>query len=160
MLRYGNARDLCLGVEAVMADGSVIHGLSRLVKDNMGYDLRHLLIGSEGTLGLITAASLRLYPQPGETATAWVPVGSPAAALDLLAALRAALGGAVSAFELIQRQGLAFLAEELPEVPRPPEPPTTWRVLVEAGDAAGRRVADGWRRRWPRRSRRGSRPTR
>ena len=60
MLRYGNARDLCLGVEAVMADGAVVHGLSRVVKDNMGYDLRHLLIGSEGTLGLITAASLRL----------------------------------------------------------------------------------------------------
>jgi FAD/FMN-containing dehydrogenase len=77
VLRYGNARDLCLGVEAVMADGRVLHGLKRVVKDNMGYDLRHLLIGSEGTLGLITAASLRLFPQPDKRATAWVSVASP-----------------------------------------------------------------------------------
>ena len=105
VLRYGNARDLCLGVEAVMADGTVMHGLSRLVKDNMGYDLRHLLIGAEGTLGLITAASLRLYPEPGEIATAWVAVASPAAALALLRELRAALGGTISAFELIDVAG-------------------------------------------------------
>ena len=85
VLRYGNARDLCLGVEAVMADGTVVNGLSRVVKDNMGYDLRHLLIGAEGTLGLITAASLRLMPEPGETATAWVSVASPEAALGLAA---------------------------------------------------------------------------
>jgi FAD/FMN-containing dehydrogenase len=137
VLRYGNARDLCLGVEAVLADGTVVEGLSRVVKDNMGYDLRHLLIGAEGTLGLITAASLRLFPQPAEVATAWIAVGSPTAALDLLAAVRGALGGAVSAFELVHVQGLAFLAEVLPQVTRPPDAPTDWRVLVEAGDSAG-----------------------
>ena len=140
VLRYGNTRDLCLGVEAVLGDGTVLQGLSRLAKDNMGYDLRHLLIGAEGTLGLITAASLRLFPRPAENATAWVAVASPAAALDLLATLRDALGGAVSAFELIGAQGLAFLAEELPQVPRPPDADTDWRVLVEAGEAPEARI--------------------
>ncbi len=137
VLHYGNARDLCLGVEAVMADGTVVNGLSRVVKDNMGYDLRHLLIGAEGTLGLITAASLRLMPEPGETATAWVSVASPEAALDLLHLLRVGLGGAISAFELIGVQGLAFLAEVLPDVPVPPAMPGEWRVLVEAAELAG-----------------------
>ncbi len=135
VLRYGNARDLCLGIEAVMADGTVINGLSRVVKDNMGYDLRHLLIGAEGTLGLITAASLRLMPVPGETATAWVSVASPEAGLELLRALRDALGGAISAFELIHVQGLAFLAEVLPDVPLPPAMPGDWRVLMEVAEA-------------------------
>ncbi len=140
VLRYGNARDLCLGVEAVMADGSVMHGLSRVVKDNLGYDLRHLLIGSEGTLGLITAASLRLMPEPAETATAWVAVDSPDTALALLATLRAAIGGAISAFELIGVAGLDFLGEVLPDVPLPPAMPTGWRVLVEVADGAGAEV--------------------
>jgi len=137
VLRYGNARDLCLGVEAVMADGSVLHGLSRVVKDNMGYDLRHLLIGSEGTLGLITAASLRLHPLPGERATAWVAVASPEAALALFHRLRQALGATVSAFELIGVRGLEFLAEVLPATPQPPAMAGDWRVLVESADAAG-----------------------
>ena len=140
VLRYGNARDLCLGVEAVMADGSVMNGLSRVVKDNMGYDLRHLLIGSEGTLGLITAASLRLMPEPAETSTAWVAVESPEAALALLGALRIAMGGAISAFELIGVAGLAFLEEAIPETPLPPAMPTGWRVLVEVADGAGAEV--------------------
>lgn len=140
VLRYGNARDLCLGIEAVMADGSVIHGLQRVVKDNLGYDLRHLLIGSEGTLGIITAASLRLAFIPGETATAWVAVPDPGAALRLLARSREGLGGAISAFELMHRSGLDFLAEVLPEVPRPPDLGTPWIVLVEAAEAAGAAV--------------------
>jgi FAD/FMN-containing dehydrogenase len=137
VLRYGNARDLCLGVEAVMADGSVLHGLERVVKDNMGYDLRHLLIGSEGTLGLITAASLRLYPALGDTATAWVAVASPEAALRLFHALKGALGGTISAFELIGVRGLEFLGEVLPGAPQPPAMAGDWRVLVESADAAG-----------------------
>jgi FAD/FMN-containing dehydrogenase len=107
-----------------------------VLKDNMGYDLRHLLIGSEGTLGLITAASLRLHPLPAETATAWIAAPSPAAALDLLGALRAELGGAISAFELMHAQGVAFLTEALPDVPVPAMP-GDWVVLVEAADAAG-----------------------
>lgn len=137
VLRYGNARDLCLGVEAVMADGSILRGVGRLVKDNMGYDLRHLLIGSEGTLAIITAASLRLFPLPGETATAWVAVESPGKALDLLQAMRAALGGTLSAFELIDGTGLGFLAETMPQVALPPTAGSRWAVLAEATDGAG-----------------------
>ena len=86
VLRYGNARDLCLGLEAVLPDGRIWKGLTRLRKDNTGYDLRNLLIGSEGTLGIITAAALKLYPVPAVRGTAILTVGSPAAALDLLAA--------------------------------------------------------------------------
>ena len=137
VLRYGSARELCLGVEAVMADGSILHRLGRVAKDNMGYGLRHLLIGAEGTLGLITAASLRLHPLPEETATAWIAVASPAAALALLQEMRAALGGTISAFELIGAQGLAFLAETLPQVPLPPGLPADWLVLAEAADGRG-----------------------
>jgi FAD/FMN-containing dehydrogenase len=140
VLRYGNARDLCLGIEAVLADGSVHHGLSRLIKDNMGYDLRHLLIGSEGTLGLITAASLRLFALPAESATTWIAVSSPAAALALLALVRDRLGAALSAFELIHGQGLAFLDETMPELPRPPGFGTDWAVLCEVADGQGAEV--------------------
>lgn len=142
VLRYGNARDLCLGVEAVMADGTVVHGLSRVMKDNLGYDLRHLLIGSEGTLGLITAASLRLHPLPDETVTAWIPVTSPDAALILLQEMRQRLGGTVSAFELLGARGLEFLGEALPDVTVPAMPPSPWFVLLEATDGRGARLAD------------------
>jgi FAD/FMN-containing dehydrogenase len=142
VLRYGNARDLCLGVEAVMADGRVLHGLRRVMKDNLGYDLRHLLIGSEGTLGVLTAASLRLHPRPAESATAWIAVPDPGAALDLLALLRDALGSSVSAFELVHGQGLAFLAETLPQIARPMEPAPEWSILVEAGDGRDARIAE------------------
>ncbi|MFO1141830.1 MAG: FAD-binding oxidoreductase [Amaricoccus sp.] len=141
VIRYGNARHLCLGIEAVLADGSIVRDLSRVAKDNMGYDLRDLLVGSEGTLGLITAASLRLYPQPAEVATAWVAVTAPTTALDLLGALREALGGSISAFELIGAEGLAFLAEVLPQVPQPPALPTGWRVLVEVAEGEGAEVS-------------------
>jgi FAD/FMN-containing dehydrogenase len=120
-----------------MADGSVLRGLRRVVKDNMGYDLRHLLIGAEGTLGLITAASLRLFPQPDETATAWVSVASPMAALELLQELRGALGATISAFELMHVEGLGFLAEVMPAVPVPPRMASDWVVLVETADAVG-----------------------
>jgi FAD/FMN-containing dehydrogenase len=137
VLRYGNARDLCLGLEAVMADGSVLNGLSHLRKDNTGYDIKGLLIGSEGTLGIITAASLRLFARPGETATAWVAVARPTAALDLLGRLRDALGETVSACEIMHAQGLAFLAETMPEVPLPLAGTPEWSVLIEAAGAPG-----------------------
>ncbi len=142
VLRYGNARDLCLGVEAVMADGSVMHGLSHVLKDNLGYDLRHLLVGSEGTLAVITGASLRLYPLPAETAAAWAPVPGPAEALALLALLRARLGQAISAFELVHRSGLDFLAETMPHVAIPRAEPSDWIVLAEAADGAGAEVGE------------------
>jgi len=114
VLRYGNARDLCLGLEAVLPDGKIWHGLKRLRKDNTGYDLRNLMIGSEGTLGVIPAASLRLFPRPRSEAAASIVVDSPAAALRLLALARGALGEGITAFELFSRQGLDFLRETLP----------------------------------------------
>ncbi|MEM9549948.1 MAG: FAD-binding oxidoreductase [Pseudomonadota bacterium] len=133
VLRYGNARDLCLGLEAVLPDGQIWHGLSRLRKDNTGYDLRHLLIGAEGTLGVITAASLKLSPVPAKAGTAVLVVPSPRAALDLLSLARDVAGEGVSTFELMHRQGLAFLAEVLPDVRHPFESIPEWCVLIELG---------------------------
>ncbi len=133
VLRYGNSRDLCLGLEAVLPDGSVLHGLKRLRKDNTGYDLRHLLIGSEGTLGIITAAALRLFPRPASEVVALLAVPSPRAALDLLALAEGRLAGMISAFELIHRQGYDFLAETMPEVQVPLHPLPDWSVLIELG---------------------------
>jgi FAD/FMN-containing dehydrogenase len=111
----------------------VLHGLKRLRKDNTGYDLRHLLIGAEGTLGVITAASLKLVPVPSAEGTALLVVQSPAAALELLARAGARLGGLISAFELIGGMGLRFLAEGLPEVRQPFAEMPEWMVLVELG---------------------------
>lgn len=133
VLRYGNARELCLGIEAVLPDGRVMNALSRLRKDNTGYDLRDLLIGSEGTLGVITAASLKLAPLPAATGTAILVVESPAAALNLLAMTRDQVGEAVSAFELINGAGFAFLREVMPEVRLPFATDPDWCVLVELG---------------------------
>ena len=133
VLRYGNARDLCLGVEAVLPDGSIYHGLSRLRKDNTGYDLRHLLIGAEGTLGIITAAALKLFARPSDRAVAMLAVASPQAALSVLECLRNHAGESVSAFELIHRQGYDFLRDTLPDIRRPWDDPPDWSILVELG---------------------------
>ena len=133
VLRYGNTRDLCLGIEAVFPDGTVYNGVKRLRKDNTGYDLRHLLIGSEGTLGVITAASLRLFPRPAEVGTALLSVASPAAALQLLTLAETRASGMVTAFELISRMGLDFLAEVIPEVRNPLTGTPDWMVLIEIG---------------------------
>ena len=137
VLRYGNARAQCLGLEAVLPDGTVWNGLTRLRKDNTGYDLRDLMIGSEGTLGIITAAALRLSPIPAGEGTALMAVPSPDAALDLLALAQARLGDGISAFEIIHRQGVDFLAEVGPEVDRPLDPQPDWMVLIEVGLPAG-----------------------
>lgn len=131
-LRHGTARALCLGVEAVLPDGSVMHDLKRLRKDNTGYDLRDLLIGAEGTLGIITAVSLRTVVPPAGTGTAMLVVPDPHSALDLLALAEGHMAGAVGAFELISGQGLAFLSEKLPAV-RQPFPGAQWSVLLEVG---------------------------
>ncbi|MXU66858.1 FAD-binding oxidoreductase [Oceanomicrobium pacificus] len=136
VLRYGTARDLCLGVEAVMADGSLFHGLRRLRKDNTGYDLRHLLIGSEGTLGIITAAALKLFPAPKEQVTALLAVADPSGALDLLAGLRDRLGEAITGFELMHRQGPAFLAETGIAHVRPFGDWPDWLVLLQLDSGA------------------------
>ena len=133
VLRHGNARDLCLGIEAVMADGSLLGGLKRLRKDNTGYDLRHLLIGAEGTLGIITAAALRLVPRPAAEVTALLVVPDPAAALRLLTLCQNRVPGMISAFELISRMGFAFLAETMPDVACPFPTAPEWSVLLELG---------------------------
>ena len=105
VIAYGNTRDLVTGVEAVLADGRVIHGLSKLRKDNTGYDVKSLFIGSEGTLGVVTAASLRLFPNPRARATAFVGLASPEHALDLLHLARERLGGGVTSFRAHRPHG-------------------------------------------------------
>ncbi|TYB83061.1 FAD-binding oxidoreductase [Maritimibacter fusiformis] len=137
VLRYGNARELCLGLEAVLPDGSLWHGLRRLRKDNTGYDLRALMIGAEGTLGVITAASLRLFPRPAVTGTALMVVPSPGAALDLLALAGDRLGPVISAFELISGQAMRFLAETGCIARAPFAALPDWAVLIDLGLARG-----------------------
>ncbi|PID37066.1 MAG: hydroxyacid dehydrogenase [Rhodobacterales bacterium] len=131
VLRYGNARELCFGLEAVLADGTTWHGLKRLRKDNTGYDLRGLLIGSEGTLGVITAAALRLFPRPKATAVALISIADPAAALALLSRASDAFGPGLTAFELISGQGLRFLQETDCPARIPFSAPPDWSVLIE-----------------------------
>ena len=133
VLRYGTARELCLGLEAVLPDGRIWNGLTRLRKDNTGYDLRDLLIGSEGTLGVITAAALKLSPIPAGVGTALIVVPSPAAALGLLALARGMVGEGVSAFELMSGMGLQFLSEVLPDLRQPWAEPPEWCVLIDLG---------------------------
>lgn len=132
VLRWGNARALCLGLEAVTAGGEVWHGLTRLRKDNAGYDLRDLLIGSEGTLAVITAAALRMVQPPAGVGAALLAVPSPGAALDLLGLAQGHYGDAVQGFELIGRTGFDFLAETGLGAP-PLRPSPDWTVLVELG---------------------------
>ncbi len=136
VLRYGMARDLCLGIEAVLPDGSIHHGLKRLRKDNTGYDLRNLLIGAEGTLGVITAAALKLASKPARTATAFLAVASPTAALEIFQRLIGQAGEVVSAFELLSGTGLRFLADTHPDMRQPFASPPDWSLLVEVGTAA------------------------
>jgi FAD/FMN-containing dehydrogenase len=137
VIRYGNARDLCLGIEAVLPDGSVMHTLSGLRKNNMGYDLRHLLIGAEGTLGVITAATLRLFPKPATTGAALMVVPGPDAALGLLRLAQARVGAGLSAFEIMHRMGLDFLREVGPEVRHPFDDPPDWLCLIDLGMGTG-----------------------
>ena len=131
VLRYGNARDLCLGLEAVLPNGEVLNGLRTLRKDNTGYDLRHLLIGAEGTLGIITAAALKLYPKPGAIVTAMLAIPGHRAAVDLLRLLQDALGDQITGFELIHGTGIEFVKTYFPEAVDPLGAPPEWRVLVE-----------------------------
>ena len=133
VLRYGNARDLCLGLEAVLPSGRILHGLKRLRKDNTGYDLKNLLIGSEGTLGVITAASLRLFPRPSATGAALLVVPNPMAALKLVSLASDMAGSGLSAFELISGASLRFLAETMPNVRRPYAEPPEWLALIDLG---------------------------
>ena len=134
VLRYGNMRDLTLGLEVVLADGRIWNGLRALRKNNTGYDLKHLFIGAEGTLGLITAAVLKLFPLPRGYATAWVAVRDPAAAVSLLSRLRSRCGERVSAFEIIGRSALELVKKHIPNARDPLAGTHPWQVLIELSD--------------------------
>jgi FAD/FMN-containing dehydrogenase len=134
VLRYGNARDLTLGLEVVLASGDVWDGLRGLRKDNTGYDLKHLFIGAEGTLGVITAATLKLYPQPAARMTALAALPSLAAATRLLERARAAAGAALTAFEVMGRITLQHAVEMLPALRMPLPLAQPWYALLELSD--------------------------
>jgi FAD/FMN-containing dehydrogenase len=131
VLRYGMARSLVLGLEVVLADGRIWDGLRSLRKDNTGYDLKQLFIGAEGTLGVITAAVLRLVPRPRERQTAWLAVASPQAAVELLALFRERLGETVSSFELLAGGCVELVLRYLPGARAPLAAPAPWYVLAE-----------------------------
>jgi FAD/FMN-containing dehydrogenase len=131
VLAYGNTRDLVMGVEAVLPDGRIWNGLRRLRKDNTGYDLKHIFIGSEGTLGIVTAAVLKLFPAPRETATAFVAVPTPQAALELFRLARGRAGQALTGCELMPRIGLELTVEHIPGTRDPLGEPSPWYVLLE-----------------------------
>src|SRR6202048_77652 len=131
VLRYGMMRDLVLGLEVVLADGRIMSGLKSLRKDNTGYDVKSLFIGAEGTLGVITAASLKLFPLPADTATALVGVDSPQHALDLLGLLRTAAGDQVTTFELMPQLAVELTVKHIAGVADPLDQGTAWYLLIE-----------------------------
>jgi FAD/FMN-containing dehydrogenase len=132
VLRFGPMRSLVLGLEAVLPDGSLFEGLTALRKDNRGYDLRQLLIGAEGTLGVVTAASLRLVSGIGERAVAWVGLDDASAAMALLRHLEATMGEAIESFELVPKSALDLVLEHVPGTRPPLAAPAAWNVLIEA----------------------------
>ena len=138
VLRYGMMRALVLGLEVVLADGRVLPMLRSLHKDNTGYDLKQIFIGAEGTLGIVTAATLRLFPRPAETVVALAAVPSPQAAVALLSLMQEKTGGLLSAFELIPRFALELVRKHIPGVRDPLVEPSPWYVLIEiSGGAQG-----------------------
>jgi len=140
VIRYGTARALALGIEVVLADGSVLSSLRSLRKDTAGYDLKQLFIGSEGTLGIITAATLRLFPEPGETETALVALRASGDAVSLLNELRTALSDRIEAFELVSRRVFGLVEKHIPGAALPFASEYPWYVLIEAATSgeAGR----------------------
>ncbi len=133
VLRFGNARELCLGLEVVTAQGEVWDGLTGLRKDNTGYDLRDLFIGCEGTLGVITGATLKLFPLPAAVTTAMAACASMEQAVALLKAARRKLGASLTGFEVMGRFALDLVAKHFPDLPRP-LPGAAWTVLLEQSD--------------------------
>jgi len=133
VLRYGNARELCLGLEVVTPDGQVWPGLSGLRKDNTGYDLRHLYIGSEGTLGIITAAVLKLYPQPAASVTALATASSLGACVALLKVAQARAAAALTGFEVMNAHSRSLVRRHFPQIAEP-LPSAPWTVLLELSD--------------------------
>jgi len=137
VLRYGMMRALVLGLEVVMADGRVLPMLKSLHKDNTGYDLKQLFIGAEGTLGIVTAATLRLFPHPAQMVTALAAVPSPAAALGLLGHMQSRTGGLLSSFELISRPTLEMVLRHISGTRDPLAAPSPWYVLMDVSGGAG-----------------------
>src|SRR5437588_10737282 len=135
-VRYGNARDLVLGLEVVLPDGQVWNGLRRLHKDNTGYCLRQLFVGSEGTLGIITAAVLKLYPRPRETAVALCAVASPEAALELFNRLQQHDAAAIQAYEYMSGPGVELVLRHIPGAALPLAQPAAQYVVVELATPA------------------------
>jgi FAD/FMN-containing dehydrogenase len=135
VVRYGNTRELCLGLEVVTAQGEVWHGLSGLRKDNTGYDLRNLMIGSEGTLGIITAATMKLYPQPAAQLTAWAAVPSMEAAVQLLGLAHQRLGPGLTGFEVMNQFALGLVDKHHPQLRVPLWQGSPWCVLLENSDS-------------------------
>jgi FAD/FMN-containing dehydrogenase len=144
VIRYGTARQQVLGLEVVLANGTVWHGLRSLRKDTAGYDMKQLFIGSEGTLGIITAATLRLFPAPAATATACIALSSAQQAVDLLGYMREALGDRIQAFELIADRALRFVERHLPNSQLPFQDDSyPWFVLVDAiSDGGDEQITD------------------
>jgi FAD/FMN-containing dehydrogenase len=134
VLRYGNARELCLGLEVVTAAGEVWHGLSGLRKDNTGYDLRDLFIGSEGTLGVITAATLKLYPLPAARLTAWAAVASMDEAVALLGLAQQHLGASLTGFEVMGQFALSLVVKHFAQLKVPFHDSAAFGVLLECSD--------------------------
>ena len=132
VLRFGTARSQALGLEVVLADGTVWNGLRTLRKDTAGFDLKQLFIGAEGTLGIITAASLRIYPQPNNPRTALFAVSSPGDAVRLLASLRERISDQIQAFELIPERAVNFVSKHIPDSTFPLAGVSPWYVLMEA----------------------------
>ncbi|WP_295501005.1 FAD-binding oxidoreductase [Limnohabitans sp. Rim8] len=143
VVRYGNTRELCLGLEVVTAQGEVWHGLSGLRKDNTGYDLRNLMIGSEGTLGIITAATMKLYPQPASQLTAWAAVPSMEAAVQLLGLAHHRLGPSLTGFEVMGQFALSLVDKHFPQLRVPLWRETPWCVLLENSDSESESHARG-----------------
>ena len=137
VLRYGTTRENVLGLEAVLPDGRIWDGLYRLRKNNTGLDLKHLFIGSEGTLGVITAATLKLHPLPTSHAVAWMALESPQAALSMLGRFQQRCGGVLSAYEMMNEVELKIVLDHVPGRRAPLSAPYPWHVLVELADTGG-----------------------
>ena len=150
VLKYGTTRALVMGLEVVLADGRVLDTLRSLRKDNTGYDLKQLFIGSEGTLGIITAATLRLFPDPGERTTALVGIATSGSAVELLASLQQTLGDRIESFELVSGYVFGIVEKHIPDTRLPFDAPYPWYVLIEfssdataAGDALANEADSG-----------------